>query len=786
MREDRDDKPLNYWIVHGTNLLRVAPIHIRPRAEDHGRCLEDDIDGARQQAEGIRTRSTTQYVDLTQQPGPRLDESDTEHEDENMDMHVDPSAASAAEAPVSRRQTIPQPEGEPAHEPQHAPEPPHAAPEPPVRAAQAPVPSDSEDEAPRRRIHGKTRVRSRSPRRAQSSAQSSGSRNRNPVSVGDPQMVDAPDIDDELCVLPSPWEVQGDVFTVSERHLAVEDRALFMKAKREELDSFFKNEVWEVAVPDDETRTLRARFLLKWRDDGSAKARLVVQGFRDPDALNGTLATSSPTATRLARHCVFAVAAINQWTPWTADVATAFLQGKPQDRTLFVKVPAEAATLMGLKEGECMKLLKPMYGQTDAPRAWYLEARDRMLTLGFIVHPLDPCLFMSFQDNVSDTVLDGVISVHVDDLLGCGNLSSTYADRIAALKAKFQFRTWEEIVPGACVTYLGAQLTATNDPNDAKLINYNLSYGAYLRKVKPISIRPGAGDQTPANYHDVKQLRGLLGSLQWPASQGCPHLTCSTSLLQGMFSTATVAVMKEANKALRFAKNNADVGVQFPSLQAHGVFTMEDIGFVTMTDAAWAVRSDGSSQGGFLTLLVPKIAFEDKATAYIVMDWRSFKLTRVSRSSLNSEAQAAAGAVDNLDYVKTFWQLMKNPWLDPRGEDTTQRAGPSCLIVDAKSLYDASQKEHIHNFQDRRTGIEVMVIKQTMRSSGSTWRWCSSERQYADGLTKMAARQLLCDRLRNGTIQLVHDDSFQAAKKKDAAARRESQDKHASTRASWS
>ena len=56
---------------------------------------------------------------------------------------------------------------------------------------------------------------------------------------------------------------------------------------------------------------MKARFILKWRNDEhgkpEAKARLVLQGFRDPDALEGKLETSSPTATRLARQ-VYAVA----------------------------------------------------------------------------------------------------------------------------------------------------------------------------------------------------------------------------------------------------------------------------------------------------------------------------------------------------------------------------------------------------------------------------------------------------------------------------------------------
>ena len=62
-----------------------------------------------------------------------------------------------------------------------------------------------------------------------------------------------------------------------------------------------------------------------------------------------------------------------------------------------------------------------------------------------------------------------------------------------------------------------------------------------------------------------------------------------------------------------------------------------------------------------------------------------------------------------------------------------------------------------------------------MTASRTSWRWVSSERQYADGLTKISARQLLADRLRVGKIKLVFDDNFQAAKRKDPITRRESE-----------
>ena len=149
------------------------------------------------------------------------------------------------------------------------------------------------------------------------------------------------------CNFNGPWTVDSgettwaeDALTLNEKKLTVDDRASFAAAKRSELESFFDNQVWTFVDAADAPvgRTLRARFILKWstNEDGTprAKARLVVQGLRDPDALEGRLETSSPTATRLSRHVVLALAAIYKWMPWTADVATAFLQGKPKDREL--------------------------------------------------------------------------------------------------------------------------------------------------------------------------------------------------------------------------------------------------------------------------------------------------------------------------------------------------------------------------------------------------------------------------------------------------------------------
>ena len=55
-------------------------------------------------------------------------------------------------------------------------------------------------------------------------------------------------------------------------------------------------------------------------------------------------------------------------------------------------------------------------------------------------------------------------------------------------------------------------------------------------------------------------------------------------------------------------------------------------------------------------------------------------------------------------------------------------------------------------------------------------KWISSERQFADSLTKEQTRQLLADRLRYHRLKLTWDPEYQAAKKKSVEDRNRSRD----------
>ena len=118
-----------------------------------------------------------------------------------------------------------------------------------------------------------------------------------------------------------------------------------------------------------------------------AKARLVVRGYTDADALAGQLNTASPASTRLGRGCLLSISACLGWCGWSADVATAFLQGLPQQRLWWGKLPLDAVRLLGRDENTRMLLHKPCYSQLDAPKRWHMEAARRLRELGCMGSP---------------------------------------------------------------------------------------------------------------------------------------------------------------------------------------------------------------------------------------------------------------------------------------------------------------------------------------------------------------------------------------------------------------
>lgn len=143
--------------------------------------------------------------------------------------------------------------------------------------------------------------------------------------------------------------------------------------------------------------------------------------------------------------------------------------------------------------------------------------------------------------------------------------------------------------------------------------------------------------------------------------------------------------MIEANEVLRFAKQKSDVNFNYEPLD---IDSLADLRLCTIFNCAHGVGKDATSQDGYLIFIVPKKIFEEE-TSYHLIGWRSFKLPRVTRSSLSAEAQAFGQTADMVEFICRYWICLFSPpsnlkkCLDQRSDLEP------VMIHDIKFLYDS-------------------------------------------------------------------------------------------------
>ena len=93
----------------------------------------------------------------------------------------------------------------------------------------------------------------------------------------------------------------------------------------------------------------------------------------------------------------------------------------------------------------------------------------------------------------------------------------------------------------------------------------------------------------------------------------------------------------EYNKTLSFAESNAHVKLKMSGSMGK---SMKETRLGLYFDAAWAVRPNGDSQGGYLIFVIKAVDEESGKPTLNILDYGSKKLPRKARSSLIVEVQA--------------------------------------------------------------------------------------------------------------------------------------------------
>ena len=149
--------------------------------------------------------------------------------------------------------------------------------------------------------------------------------------------------------------------------LTDDQRKRLPEAKAKEISGWMKYQVVCAASRQGLSagQLMRMRWIITLKDDDTLKARLVVQGFTDPEW--GSVATSSPTCSRRARQIFFALSAALQFRVVKGDVKCAFLQGDTGGREILCEPVNKLREALGHEHYECVQLTKSVYGLGDAP-----------------------------------------------------------------------------------------------------------------------------------------------------------------------------------------------------------------------------------------------------------------------------------------------------------------------------------------------------------------------------------------------------------------------------------
>ena len=379
----------------------------------------------------------------------------------------------------------------------------------------------------------------------------------------------------------------------------------------------------------------------------------------------------------------------------------------------------------------------------DSPAAWYRTLNQALIDVGFERSRFDPCIYY-LRDGGS---LVGIYGVHVDDS-ATGGKGQKYETAIAQLQKKFEFRKWRVLDGDFC----GAHYS--QDPQTFKI---TMSQDKFCEKLKPMHFSRGRTQNrdSPLRDDEVRCLRAINGSLNWLATQSRPDLSTQVSFSQQSFPEPTIQDALSANNAIRRARQHSSLPIEFKPIAP------EQLALMCHSDAAYANGRDGATQAGFLVSFTERGMDNDQVCPWTPAYWKSFRLPRVVNSTLGAEAQAMNAASGMLEW----FQLMLREILDGHrclaSIWNVEHPRLGMLLTDCKPLFDHLQSKSAPTLDDRRTALDIVIIRESIRKMKASLRWLPTDRMLADSLTKESAEavDLLRACLREGLCQISDEDT---------------------------
>lgn len=406
------------------------------------------------------------------------------------------------------------------------------------------------------------------------------------------------------------------------------------------------------------------------------------------------------------------------WSLWAGDVSTAFLQGSPEPRQgrLFMRPPRDKIQALAQSfPSELYEVVGNLYGFCNAPRTWNLHVVNQLTKgAGLIQHHLDQMLFYEKDKDGNLLVL---VIVHVDDFLV--TFRQDYSlEKITKL---FQWGSQTTLTEETPIVFRGKTI---------KLVKQDKQYQIKVTQTDFIKEMP-TGKLPRGRLHgdaclskdEWKEYRSCAGSLQWLSGQTRPDVGATVSLSNRGQETGP-ADLKMLYDCIDMVKATMDLGLTYLPIP------MDKATFiVAYADSSWANAPGYKSQMGCLVLVTTPDCLVATTPATII-DWRSGRSPRVTRSTLASEANAMDDCVDRAAYANHFLSELLYDF-SPRAPSRRLR---QLQVTDCQSLYDAVISPN-PVLTEKRTIIQIRSIQEFVKPEDL--RWTPTGVMWADALTKV-------------------------------------------------
>ena len=457
-------------------------------------------------------------------------------------------------------------------------------------------------------------------------------------------------------------------------------------------------------VEDDGQRAIKTRWVFTEHEDQSKgyklKSRLCMRG--DTEENIDHIRTDSPTTHKDSLKMALAIAANEGYSIKSADIKSAFLQGKTLEREVYVIPPIEAN-----QPGKLWLLQKAAYGLIDGSRLFYLQLKEKLEELGLKQVSGDPAMFTFHKDGK----LLGIVCLHVDDLLLMGK--DKFMLMVQHLYKIFKFSKVEENK----FKYLGCHIEKHSNGD------ISLNQDEYLKNIQDVDT-PARRNTSQVKESERKTIRRVVGELLWVSLMTRPDLSFDVNHLSSNISTATIKDLKDAKRLVDKAKTQP-VTLTFTRLGPVGKMRIR-----TYCDASFNNQDDRirSTEGRVLLLE------NEESNKVNMVSWKTKKISRICRSVKGAETRALENGLDESIHFARMISEIYSGKVDLKNPEQI----PVIAATDNKSLW-----ENIHNTRqcdEKLLRNSIALVKEMIeKSEVEEVQWVETSAMLADALTKRGA-----------------------------------------------